>query len=48
MQKPKESQIKKIVVTKEDKIATPIEVRVQEERENIWKNLWNDFLNIID
>lgn len=47
MQKPKESQIKKVVIEKSDKISTPI--MITEEKENsFWKNLLNDIVHIID
>ncbi len=46
MQKPKESQIQKIYVEKEDRISTPI--IVEEEEDSFWDNLINDFLNLID
>ena len=48
MQKPKESQIRKIVVEKEDKIATPVVVSVEEEETNFWKNVVNDIMHILD
>lgn len=46
MQKPKDSQIQKIVTEKEDKISTP--VILEEENESFWDNLLNDFINILD
>lgn len=46
MQKPKESQIQRIVVQKEDKISTP--VVIEEEKTSFWDNLVNDVLNILD
>ncbi|MBQ8299948.1 MAG: hypothetical protein IJX99_08900 [Clostridia bacterium] len=46
MQKPKESQIQKIVVEKEDKISTP--VVIEEEKDSFWDSLVNDVLNILD
>lgn len=46
MQKPKESQIQKVVVKKEDKISTPIVIK--EEETTFWDNILNDFLNILD
>ena len=47
MQKPKESQIRKVVTQKEDKISTPV-VIAEEEETSFWKNLLNDLMNIID
>lgn len=46
MQKPKESQIQRIYVEKEDRISTPIVI--DEEEDSFWDNLINDFLNLID
>ena len=46
MQKPKDSQIQKVVIDKEDKIATP--VVIEEEEETFWKKLMNDIRNILD
>lgn len=46
MQKPKDSQIKRIVVTKEDKISTP--VVIESEETSFLSNLWHDIVNILD
>lgn len=46
MQKPKDSQIRKVVVPKKDKISTP--VVIEEEKENFWGSLLNDIMNILD
>ena len=46
MQKPKESQIQRIYVKKEDKISTP--VVIEEEENSFWDNLIDDLLNLID
>ncbi len=46
MQKPKDSQIQKIVIAKEDKISTP--VVIEEDENNFMEKLWKDFLNVID
>ncbi len=46
MQKPKDSQIRKIVVTKEDKISTP--VVIESENESFLSSLWHDIVNILD
>ena len=46
MQKPKDSQIQRVVVEKEDKISTP--VVIEEEENSFWDNLVNDVLNILD
>lgn len=46
MQKPKESQIRKIVVEKEDKISTP--VTIEKEEKTFFDNLINDIVNILD
>lgn len=46
MQKPKDSQIKRIVVTKEDKISTP--VVIESEESSFLSNLWHDIVNILD
>ncbi len=46
MQKPKDSQIRKVVVPKKDKISTP--VVIEEEKENFWSSLLNDMINILD
>ena len=47
MQKPKESQIRKVVIEKEDKIATPV-VIAEEEETSFWKSLWSDLVHLID
>lgn len=47
MQKPKESQIKKVIIEKTDKIATPM-VEEKEEEISFWKKLMNDIRHIID
>ncbi len=46
MQKPKDSQIKRIVVTKEDKISTP--VVIESEESSFLSDLWHDIVNILD
>lgn len=46
MQKPKESQIQRIYVKKEDKISTPI--IIEEEENSFLDNLVDDLLNLID
>ena len=46
MQKPKESQIQRIYVKKEDKISTPIVI--EEEENSFLDNLVDDLLNLID
>lgn len=46
MQKPKDSQVQRVVVEKEDKISTP--VVIEEEENSFWDNLVNDVLNILD
>lgn len=46
MQKPKESQIQRIYVEKEDRITTPIVI--EEEKTNFWDKVINDVLNLID
>ena len=46
MQKPKDSQIRKIVITKEDKISTPVVVEI-EENSSI-SRFWHDIRNILD
>ena len=46
MQKPKDSQIKRIIVTKEDKISTP--VVIESEESSFLSNLWHDIVNILD
>ena len=46
MQKPKESQIQRIYVEKEDRITTPIVI--EEEKTSFVDKLVNDFLNLID
>lgn len=47
MQKPKDSQIQKINVKKQDKITTPIEIKEEEEESKITIIL-NDLLKILD
>ena len=46
MQKPKESQIQRIYVEKEDRITTPIVI--EEEKNSFLDKLINDVLNLID
>lgn len=46
MQKPKDSQIKKIVITKEDKISTPVVIEAEEE--STLSRFWHDIRNILD
>ena len=46
MQKPKESQIQRIYVKKEDKISTPIVI--EEEENSFLENLVDDLLKLID
>lgn len=46
MQKPKDSQIQKIAVEKEDKISTP--VIIEEEEKSFFEKLMNDIINILD
>jgi hypothetical protein len=46
MQKPKDSQIKKIVVTKQDKISTP--VIIESEEDTTLSRFWHDIRNILD
>ena len=46
MQKPKESQIKKIVITKEDKISTPVVIEAEED--STLSRFWHDIRNILD
>ena len=46
MQKPKESQIQRIYVEKEDRITTPIVI--EEEKTSFLDKLINDVLNLID
>lgn len=46
MQKPEPSQIRKIMIQKEDKISTP--VVIEEEESSFWDNLVDDILNILD
>lgn len=46
MQKPKDSQIQRVIVEKEDKISTPIVI--EEEEKSFWDNVVNDILNILD
>ena len=47
MQKPKDSQIQRVVVEKEDKISTPV-VIAEEDDESFWSNFLNDIVNILD
>ena len=47
MQKPKSSQIKKIVVDKKDKITTPVEIKEEKEK-GFLETLMGDFLKIVD
>lgn len=47
MQKPKELQIQKISVEKQDKIITPIEIK-EDEEESLIANIFNDLLKILD
>lgn len=47
MQKPKDSQIQRVIVEKEDKIATPV-VIAEENDESFWSNFINDVMNILD
>ena len=47
MQKPKESQIQKINVGKQDKIILPIEI-YEEEEKNLFENLIEDIKKILD
>lgn len=44
MQKPKESQIQKVVVGKQDKILVPIEIK-EEEEINVFDNFFNSIIN---
>ena len=46
MQKPKDSQIQRIYVEKEDRISTPIVI--EEEKNSFMDSLINDLLNLID
>lgn len=46
MQKPKDSQIQKVVVGKEDKISTP--VVIENEEKTFFEKLINDIRNILD
>lgn len=46
MQKPKDSQIKKIVINKEDKISTP--VVIEAESDSTLSRFWHDIRNILD
>ena len=47
MQKPKELQIQKISVEKQDKIITPIEIK-EDEEESLIANIFTDLLKILD
>ena len=47
MQKPKDSQIQKINVKKQDKITTPIEIK-EEEEEGVFTKILNGLLKILD
>lgn len=47
MQKPKDSQIQKINVKKQDKITTPIEIK-EEEEEGIFTKVLNDLLKMFN
>ncbi len=47
MQKPKASQIQKIVIEKEDKITTPIEIK-EEVRDDKVTTVFNQFLKVLD
>lgn len=47
MQKPKDSQIQKINVKKQDKITTPIEIK-EEEDEGVFTKILNGLLKILD
>lgn len=46
MQKPKDSQIQKVVINKEDKIATPVVIEAEEK--TFFEKLINDIRNILD
>lgn len=46
MQKPKDSQIQKVVINKKDKIATP--VVIEDEEKTFFEKLINDIRNILD
>ena len=46
MQKPKDSQIQRIMIEKEDKISTP--VVIEEEEASFWTNFVNDIKNVLD
>ena len=46
MQKPKDSQIQRIVIDKQDKISAP--VVIEEEEKSFLERLWNDVKNILD
>ena len=47
MQKPKDSQIQKINVTKKDKITTPIEIK-EEKEVGMLETIFNDLLKVLD
>ena len=47
MQKPKDSQIQKINVKKQDKITTPIEIK-EEEEEGVFTKILDGLLKILD
>lgn len=47
MQKPKESQIQKISITKQDKITTPIEIKEEEEK-GLIATIFDDLLKVLD
>lgn len=46
MQKPKDSQIKKIVINKEDKISTPVVIEAEDD--STLSRFWHDVRNILD
>lgn len=46
MQKPKDSQIKKIVIDKEDKISTPVVIETEED--STLSRFWHDIRNVLD
>lgn len=47
MQKPKDSQIQKVVIEKKDKIATPV-VITEDVKESFWDKFVKDIVNILD
>ena len=47
MQKPKTAQIQKIVIEKEDKITTPIEIK-EEVKETSFSKIVENLLKILD